>query len=61
MAIKIIEDQIPDIYLTASEHAKLLKEYNNAFMFYSGTPPTFEHWVAARINPAKQLLTEVTA
>lgn len=47
MAIKII-DEGPDIHLTASEHARLLDEYQKAFMFYAGTPPTFESWVRGR-------------
>ena len=48
MAIKIIEDEGPDIYLTSSEHARLMDEYRKSFMFYSGTPPTFERWVRDR-------------
>lgn len=43
MTIKIIEE--PDVYLTPNEHAKYSAEYREAFMFYSGTPPTFESWV----------------
>lgn len=47
MAIKIIPDG-PDISLTENEAAKLLAEYRQAFMFYAGTPPTFESWVRTR-------------
>lgn len=46
MSVKIIPD--PDVFLTESEYARLLDEYNRAFSFYAGTPPTFASWVAQR-------------
>ena len=48
MAVKIIEDEGPDIYLTGAEYARLMDEYQQAFMFYAGTPPTFEQWVKSK-------------
>lgn len=44
MAIKIT-DEGPDIALTQDEYNQLMAEYQQSYMFYSGTPPTFEHWV----------------
>jgi hypothetical protein len=46
--IRIIEDEGPDIFLTADEYARLKDEYQKAFMFYAGSPPTFEQWVRQR-------------
>jgi hypothetical protein len=46
MAVKIIPD--PDVYLTPSEHGRYLDEYRRCFSFYSGTPPSFNAWVARR-------------
>jgi len=57
MAIKIIDEQ-PDIHLTASEHARLQDEYRKAFMFYAGTPPTFESWVRSQRISEGKLLNE---
>jgi hypothetical protein len=47
MTIHIVDDA-PDIYLTREQYNQLLAEYQKAFQFFSGTPPTFEHWVAQR-------------
>ena len=47
MTIRIIEDG-PEIAMTRSEHNRLMAEYAEAFMFYAGTPPTFEDWVRQR-------------
>jgi hypothetical protein len=49
MAIRIVDENPgSDVYLTANEHARLLGEYEKAFMFYAGVPPTFESWVRER-------------
>jgi hypothetical protein len=48
VAIKILDD--PDITLTASEHARWLDLYRQAFMHFTGTPPTFNAWVAKQLN-----------
>lgn len=48
MAIKIIEEPGGDVYLTPSEYARLHAEYEKNFMFYAGTPPSFERWVKDR-------------
>jgi len=56
MAIKIIDQ--PDIHMTASEHQRLLAEYQRAFSFYAGTPPAFEDWVRSRSLKEGTLLNE---
>ncbi len=43
MAI-IIQKPASDLYLTQDEYNRLLAKYQQAFQFYSGTPPTFETW-----------------
>lgn len=43
MAI-IIQKPTSDLYLTQNEYNRLLAKYQQAFQFYSGTPPTFETW-----------------
>jgi hypothetical protein len=50
MAIKIVDEQpgSGDVFLTANEHARLQAEYQKAFMFYAGVPPTFESWVRGK-------------
>ena len=48
MAVHIIDDAPIDLYLTRDQYNKLLDEYSKAFMFYSGTPPTFESWVLSK-------------
>lgn len=49
MAIRIIDENPgSDVYLTANDHARLQSEYQRAFMFYSGVPPTFESWVRGK-------------
>lgn len=64
MTIRIIADG-PDITLTESEYARLQLEYEKAFMYYSGVPPTFEEWVRGQkkfvvenAKAGKQLLNE---
>lgn len=52
MTIHIIDDS-PDVYLTPDQYARYLAEYQQAFMFYSGVPPTFESWVRRR-QPASR-------
>lgn len=52
MTIHII-DESPDIYLTQSEYSRLIAEYQQTFMFYSGTPPTFESWVRQKRGDVK--------
>ena len=47
MTIHIVDEK-PDIYLTRDQYDRLLAEYNQAFMFYSGTPPSFESWVRSK-------------
>lgn len=48
MAIKIIEDEQPDIYLTREERNQLMGEYQRAYQHFCGTPPTFETFVKQR-------------
>lgn len=43
MAI-VIDKPEKDLHLTQDEYNRLLAEYQQAYMFYSGTPPTFETW-----------------
>lgn len=52
MSIKIIEE--PTIHLTRSECDRLLQEYRQAFLFYSGVPPSFEEWVRGRKESAAE-------
>jgi hypothetical protein len=51
MNIQIIKDG--NIYLTEEELYRFREEYKNAYMFYSGQPPTFESWVSAKKNSSK--------
>lgn len=46
MGIKIIEE--PDVYLTPDEIARFRDDYQRDFMFYAGTPPTFETYCRRR-------------
>jgi hypothetical protein len=46
MAIKIIEE--PDVHLTGDELARFTADYQRDYMFYSGTPPTFESYCRGR-------------
>ena len=48
MTIKIVKE--PDVTLTQSEYNRYMDEYRKAFMFYCGTPPTFNAWVAERLK-----------
>ncbi len=54
MAIKIIDAE-PDIYLTQAEHDRLWNKYQNAFAFYSGTPPSFETWVKRQLKRSSNI------
>lgn len=47
MAI-VIDAPEKDIHLSQDEYNRLLAEYQQSFMFYSGVPPTFESWVARK-------------
>ena len=44
MAIKVRDE--PDVFVTASELARYKSEYQKAFMFYAGTPPTLNQFIA---------------
>ena len=57
MSIKIIPDG-PEITLTESEYARLQAEYNQAFMFYAGIPPTFEEWVRQHKTVTENVLIQ---
>lgn len=58
MTIKIIPDG-GEITLTESEYARLQQEYNQAFMFFAGTVPTFEEWVRQkRASVAENVLIQ---
>jgi hypothetical protein len=48
MPIEIIDD--PVVRLTASDYAKWMDRYNQAFSMYCGTPPTFASWVHKQFN-----------
>lgn len=52
MAI-IITDE-PDVYMTKDEHARLSTEYQQAFMMFAGTPPSFETWVLRKRQDNKR-------
>ncbi len=47
MAI-VIDKPEKDLHLSQDEYNRLLDEYERAYMFYSGTPPTFETWAARK-------------
>ena len=44
----------PDVHISASELRRLRAEYEQAFMFYAGTPPDFEEWAIARIQRERE-------
>jgi hypothetical protein len=46
MSIRTIKER--PIYLTQSELNQLRDEYKQAYLCYSGTPPTFEEWVRSK-------------
>jgi hypothetical protein len=48
MAIKIIDE--PDISLTRAEFDSLRAQYNKAFRYFAGHPPSFETWVRDKLN-----------
>jgi L-amino acid N-acyltransferase YncA len=52
MAIRI-KDQKPDVVVTESELRRYRDEYQKAFMFYSGTPPTLEEFIRRQQKPLK--------
>ena len=54
VSIKIIDE--PVLHLTADEYARYMDEYRKAFMFYAGTPPTFESWVVRQRASLKSRL-----
>ena len=55
MTIKIIKQ--PDVHVTESELARYQDEYQQAYMFFAGTPPTLEEFIrrtkTRRINMSK--------
>lgn len=60
MAIEIINEK--PLQLTREQYERLNQEYQKAFMFYSGTVPSFETWARQKINEGlvegQKLLTE---
>lgn len=46
MTIKIRPE--PDVYVTASALAEYRREYQQAYKFYAGTPPTLNEYIAQR-------------
>ena len=48
MTIKIIEQ--PDVHVTESELARYIDEYQQAYMFFAGTPPTIEEFIRRKKN-----------
>jgi len=49
MSIRIIDEK-PDIYLTQSEHDRLMREWRQACMFMVN-PPNFEEYVRSHRKP----------
>lgn len=58
MAIEIIDDK--PLQLTREQYDRLNQEYQQSFMYYSGTVPSFETWARERIKSLSEskLLTE---
>lgn len=52
MAIKI-SDEKPDVVVTESELRRYKDEYQKAFMFYAGTPPSLEEFIRRQRTPLK--------
>jgi hypothetical protein len=48
MSIEIIKQ--PPLRLTQSEFNRLMAEYRQAFLFYSGPPPAFEDWARGKVS-----------
>jgi hypothetical protein len=46
MAIKVLDE--PDVTVTATELARYRADYQQDFMFYSGTPPTLNEYIYRR-------------
>jgi hypothetical protein len=59
MAIRI-KDQKPDVYVTESELRRYKDEYQKAFMFYSGTPPTLEEFIRQQRTPLKDKIRNIS-
>lgn len=47
MAIRIINKE-PDVYVSEDEYRRFLAEYQQAYMMYSGTPPSLETFIRQR-------------
>lgn len=56
MGIFIINEE-PDIYLTQSQYDRLMAEYRKAFMYFAGTPPSFEAWYRQRLSASEAQTT----
>lgn len=48
--MSIIVDKKPDVHVTESELRRYRDEYQKAYMFYAGTPPTLEDFIRRRKN-----------
>ena len=44
----------PDVYISASDLARLRAEYQRAFMMYAGTPPDFEEWAISKMKSLRE-------
>jgi hypothetical protein len=51
MGIKVLDE--PDVTVTASELVRYQDEYQRAYMFYSGTPPTLAEFIRRKQEAAK--------
>jgi hypothetical protein len=54
MAIRVIKEA--DVTVTESELQRYKDEYNQAYMFYAGTPPTLEEFIRRKqLEPVANL------
>lgn len=58
MTIRII-DETPDVYLTQDQYNRFLAEYQQAYMFYAGTPPTLESYIRRRQSEKRAQLLAI--
>jgi hypothetical protein len=52
MAIHITKT--PEVYISASQLARLREEYRKEFSMYCGAPPNFEEWAIGRIQQKRE-------
>jgi len=57
MAIKVTDSE-PDVHVTADELRRYQDEYQKAFMFYAGTPPSLESYIRDKQRRAAAIKNE---